>query len=109
MFILFWLVLVILAWAVGLAVFRAARSDFARYSGMSFFGATILFIVVILGSLALELMRIGVPYSLSVPQDYVARGIPGLLLLLLALVSICLPLVVAWLESRGGTPSPAPR
>ncbi|MCL4396081.1 MAG: hypothetical protein M1482_14985 [Chloroflexi bacterium] len=105
MFILAFLVLAGIAWLVGMVAVAGVRSRLAAYSALALalaVGGLVIFTVL---SMWLGLVRLGVPYDLNIPDDYIARGLAGVAILVVGLAGVVSPLVAAWLVSRRARPS----
>lgn len=100
MFILAFLSLSGLVWLLGLLWFGPARLRLGIYSMLSLLFVLAGLILFTLLSWWVGLVRFGVPESLSIPEDYIAQGIVGLVLLLIGIVGMVSPAVAAWLVSR---------
>ncbi len=100
MFILAYLWLAALVWILALAVVRPARLRFGRYSAFSVLLALTGLILFIVFSSGMGLIRFGVPYTSSIPEDYVLRGALGVAVLLIGMVGAISPAIAAWVVSR---------
>jgi hypothetical protein len=87
-------------WLIGLALRPRVRRRLAAYTGLSLLLALAGLILFYLLSAWVGLMRTGVTGSLSIPQDYLARGAVGILILLVGLAGLLSPVLAAWLLSR---------
>jgi hypothetical protein len=87
-------------WLAGLALWPAVRRRLAAYAGLSLLLALAGLIIFYLLSAWAGFMRSGVTGSLSIPLDYLAKGVVGVLILLVGLAGLLSPLLVAWLLGR---------
>jgi drug/metabolite transporter (DMT)-like permease len=89
-----------IVWLVGLALRPRVRRRLAAYAGLSLLLALAGLILFYLLSAWAGFMRTGVTGSLSIPQDYLARGAAGVAILLVGLAGLLSPLLAAWLLGR---------
>jgi drug/metabolite transporter (DMT)-like permease len=86
-----------IVWLAGLVPRPHARRRLVAYASLSLLLALAGLILFYLLSAWAGLMRTGVTGSLSIPQDYLARGAVGVLILLVGLAGLLSPLLAAWL------------
>jgi hypothetical protein len=100
--ILAFLCLSLVAWLVGLAMLIPAvlRRRLLTYSLLSIAFILIGLLLFELASWWAGVARFGETRALSIPQDYVSRGVRGVVLLIVALVGIASPVIVAWIVRR---------
>ncbi len=102
MFILAFLVLGGMVWLLGLAFVTPVRHRAGLYTALSLLFvlvATALFAVLTTWTGIADLTP-GTAHSLSVPDDYVARGGIGIAILLEGVLGVVSPALAAWLVSR---------
>ncbi len=103
MFIGVYLCLSGIVWVLGLFIFLQARIRIGTYSALAALLAASGLILFTLISTEMGLVRFGVPYSLSIPDDYYARGVLGLAALLVGIAGVLSPLLAAgWVNRRKG-------
>ncbi len=103
MFIGVYLCLSGIIWVLGLFIFLQARLRIGAYSALAVALAATGLILFILLSMGMGLVRFGTPYNLSIPDDYVARGVLGIGALIVGIVGILSPLYAAiWVSRRKG-------
>ena len=89
-----------IVWLLGLALLPSIRCRLAAYFGLSLLLALAGLILFYLLSTWAGLVRTGVTGSLSIPQDSLARGAVGGLILLVGLAGLLSPLLAEWLLGR---------
>ncbi len=87
-----------------LLVVPRLRPQMGIYGVATFLVGMVVLILFVLLSTWVGLMRIGQPFSISIPQDYIQRGWSGYLLLLIPSLGILSPAIIAFLlvhKNRG--------
>jgi hypothetical protein len=89
-----------IVWLVGLVLWPRLRRRLASYGGLSLLSVLAGLILFYLVSSWAGLIRIGVAGSSNIPQDYVVRGVVGILILLIGLAGLLSPILAAVLLGR---------
>ncbi len=86
-------------WLLGLAMVMGLRLDFRRYTGYSLVFAAVGLGIFEWGSVGLGLVQFGEAYSVSIPEDYIERGVSGLLLIFEGVLAVFSPFLAAFAVS----------